>query len=132
MLVETRTFGVNPADARSMDDWAANVGGRWDIDTRTLFAARLCIAELFNNVIEHGTDRSGGDHVVLTLKRQDTGLVVEFMDTRGKFDPTNTIGRSERLVKAVGGHGLLLVRAYSSELGYHHDGKYNRTTLRIA
>ena len=132
MPVETRTFGVNPADAGIMDNWAANIGGRWSVDARTLFAARLCIAELFNNVIEHGTNRSSDDHVVLTLKRQDTGLVVEFMDTRGKFDPTNTIGRSERLVKAVGGHGLLLVRAYASELGYHYDGKYNRTTLSIA
>lgn len=130
--IETRTFGVDAADARSIDDWAANVGGRWGIGARALFAARLCIAELFNNVVEHGTARRDDDHVVLTLKRQAPGIVVEFMDTRGQFDPTNTTGRSERLTKSVGGHGMLLVRAYARELKYSHDGRYNRTTLTIA
>jgi anti-sigma regulatory factor (Ser/Thr protein kinase) len=130
--IETRTFGVNPADARNIDDWVASVGGRWKVGARALFATRLCIAELFNNVIEHGTARKDDDHVVLTLKRQGTGIVVEFMDTRGQFDPTNITGRSERLTKSVGGHGMLLVRAYSRELEYHYDGQYNHTTLKIS
>lgn len=131
MPIETRTFGVNPADARKIDDWAADVGTRWEIGARTLFAARLCIAELFNNVIEHGIARRDDDHVVLTLNKQGAGMVVEFMDTRGQFDPTNITGRSERLTKSVGGHGMLLVRAYARELAYHHDGRYNHTILKF-
>jgi anti-sigma regulatory factor (Ser/Thr protein kinase) len=129
--VETRRFGVSSADARIIDDWTSAVGRQWKIPERTLFAARLCIAELFNNVIEHGTPRKDDDHVVLTLKPQGAGLVIEFMDTRGKFDPTNTIGRSERLTNSVGGRGMLLIRAYTRDRAYRHDGRYNRTTLSI-
>jgi anti-sigma regulatory factor (Ser/Thr protein kinase) len=132
LAVETRTFGVSQKDATVLDDWVEDVGRQWDMSARAVFGARLCIAELVNNVIEHGRARHEDDHVVVTLSRYDRGFGVEFMDTRGQFDPTVSIPRPKDLTESIGGRGLMLIRAFAGELGYRYDGRYNRTILKIA
>ena len=115
-----------------LDDWVEEVGREWNISARTIFGARLCLAELVNNVIEHGRDRHDDDHIVVKLSRYDGGFEIEFMDTRGPFDPTGAVPRAQDLMDSIGGRGLMLIHAYASELGYRYDGRYNHTTLKIA
>lgn len=129
---ETRRFGVSQSDASAIDEWIENVGHQWEMSARTIFGARLCIAELVNNVIEHGRARHDDDHLVLTLSRYNGAFGLEFMDTTGPFDPTNPVARAQDLTESIGGRGLMLIHAYARELGYRHDGRYNRTTLKIA
>jgi anti-sigma regulatory factor (Ser/Thr protein kinase) len=133
MSAETRTFEVD-RDAGKIDDWIEMVGRRWGENQRTIFGARLCVAELAANVIEHGIAKSGRGHIIVTLTRLSDGIGIEFMDSYARFDPTGgAIAKQPASIDSatVNGRGLLLVHAYSAELAYRHDGIYNRVTLRI-
>jgi len=132
MTAETQTFGANQTDAGAIDTWIEQVGRQWDDSPGTVFAARLCVAELANNVIEHGTPRSKDDHIVVTLTRCSDGIGIEFMDTRGQFDPTIEHAELSQAASAYeGGRGLMLIRSYAKDLAYRHDGRYNRVSLKI-
>jgi len=101
-----------------------------------MFAARLCVSELAANAVEHGIATAGADdRIVVTLSRCDDGIVIEFRDSRRPFDPTSHVATPppESIYAAeIGGRGLMLVRAYSRDLAYRHDGRENRVTLKIA
>jgi hypothetical protein len=60
--VETRTFGVSSEEVGAIDNWVEQVGLRWGESERTVFRARLCIAELAANVasIESASERGRG------------------------------------------------------------------------
>jgi anti-sigma regulatory factor (Ser/Thr protein kinase) len=134
IAMQTRTFGTQRGDPRKIDAWIEAVGREWGESEETMFGARLCVAELAANVIEHGIAKHADDHIIVTLERRSDGIGIEFLDSRSPFDPTRktTAARSDSLDCAlVGGRGLMLLHAYSKELAYRHDGTYNHVTLRI-
>jgi anti-sigma regulatory factor (Ser/Thr protein kinase) len=133
--VETRTFRAEPADISAADDWIEAVAKRWEIGERTQFGARLCVAEIAGNVLEHGASADRPAEFTLTLRRKGDGLDVEFSDTGRPFDPTANAQRpptAPTLDKAVvGGLGLRLLRTYASHITYRHDGTRNHVTLHL-
>jgi anti-sigma regulatory factor (Ser/Thr protein kinase) len=132
--VETRTFGVSAQAVVAIDDWVLQVATRWGASERTVFRARLCIAELAGNVLEHGGAHAGNDHVAVTLRHLGDGIGVEFLDSCARFDPTGEIDvtRAASIENLrPGGWGLRLLRAYAADLSYRHDGEHNRVTLKI-
>jgi anti-sigma regulatory factor (Ser/Thr protein kinase) len=133
--VETRTFGISSDEVTAIDRWVEQVGAQWGQSERTVFGARLCIAELAGNVLEHGIARSGGDHIVVTLSRCGDGIGIEFLDSCAAFDPTSEAVAAKKPAPtgaaAEGGRGLMLVRAYADGLTYSNDGIYNRVKLKI-
>jgi anti-sigma regulatory factor (Ser/Thr protein kinase) len=134
MTAETRTFLVDREDIGKIDDWIVTVGQGWGDDQRTIFGARLCVAELAANVLEHGIAKSDRDHMIVTLTRCSDHIGIEFLDSCARFDPTGWAipERSDSLESvAVTGRGLMLIRAYAKEFAYRSDGTYNRVTLRI-
>jgi len=66
----SRTFGATPEGIMAADAWIEDVGRRWGIAERTTFGARLCVAEVAANVLEHGTLLNKPADV-LTRARQD-------------------------------------------------------------
>ena len=146
---ETRTFGVCPGDIAAIDDWIEEVGRTWSASASAVFAARLCVAELAANVAEHGITGCGDGRIIVTLRRCDDGIGIEFMDNGGAFNPALAAaaaaaaaapggrsvvppgGPSDVASAAVGGRGLVLVRAFAHDLAYRHDGRCNRVTLKI-
>jgi serine/threonine-protein kinase RsbW len=132
--VETRTFGVSAREVVAIDGWVEQVATRWGASERTVLRTRLCVAELAGNVLEHGGAPSGLDQIVVTLRHLGNGIEVEFLDTRGPFDPTGGIALPDAVsIESLrpGGLGLRLVRAYAKDLSYRRDGARNRVTLKI-
>src|SRR5262249_57409676 len=76
------------SDVAAIDDWLERVGARWGASERTMFSARLCVAELAANTLEHGMARTSADHIVVTVRRLCGGVAVEYPDSRVAFDPT--------------------------------------------
>jgi len=133
--VETRRFGMSCSDVAAIDDWLETVGARWGASERTMFGARLCVAELAANALEHGISRTSADHIVVTVRRICGGVAVEFLDSRAPFDPTAVPepDRAESIESAdPTGRGLTLLHAYARNLTYSHDGIYNRVKLMIS
>ena len=131
---ETLTFEAEPKEVERIDAWIETTGRRWGADQKTIFGARLCVAELFANVIEHAGAKSGHDRIIVTLARRGEGIGIEFLDTCAPFDPTAfAIAQKPDTIDAIAanGRGLMLIRAYAREFTYRHDGTYNRVTLVI-
>jgi sigma-B regulation protein RsbU (phosphoserine phosphatase) len=131
---QTRTFRVTPAEISAADTWIEEVGRRWGIAERTAFGARICVAEIAANVLEHGAARAEPAQLGVTLRRRESGLDVEITDSGRPFDPTALpqCPVSDSVEAAhVGGLGLRLVRSYASEVSYRHDGVCNHLTLRL-
>src|SRR5262245_58103904 len=85
--METRQFGMSGSEVAAIDSWLETVGTRWGASERAIFGARLCVAELAANALEHGRARADADHIVVTLRRLGGGIDVEFLDSRAPFDP---------------------------------------------
>ena len=86
--VETRTFSVTVDGIAAMDTWLEHLADQWKLSEKAAFGARLCLAELAANVLEHGTARSsGGDHIIVTVDRLRDGIEVEFRDLAGELRP---------------------------------------------
>jgi serine/threonine-protein kinase RsbW len=133
--VETRTFGISSDDIGLIDRWVDTVGNQWGESERTVFRARLCIAELAANVLEHGIAKLDKDYITITLRRSGDGIGIEFADSRQPFDPTcHPMAQSTPDIHSVhpGGLGLRLLHAYAEGLSYCNDGTYNRVTLKIS
>ena len=131
---QTRTFRVTPDEISAADAWIEDVGRRWGIAERTAFGARLCVAEIAANVLEHGGVHAEPAEFGVTLRRRESGLDVEITDSGRPFDPTAVLERplSDSIEAAhIGGLGLRLVRCYASEVTYRHDGVCNHIFLHL-
>jgi serine/threonine-protein kinase RsbW len=131
---ETRTFGVTASEIGEIDRWIEQIGTQWGQSERTVFGARLCIAELAANVLEHGIAKVADDRIAITLRRCSVGIAIEFVDSRKPFDPTHAAAArpAETLDEAEpGGRGLRLLRAYADDLSYRNDGTFNRVTMKV-
>jgi phosphoserine phosphatase RsbU/P len=131
---QTRTFHATPEEISAADAWIEEVGQRWGIAERTAFGARICVAEIAANVLEHGAARAEPARLDVTLRRRESGLDVEIIDSGRPFDPTALPEQplSDSIEAAhIGGLGLRLLRSYASEVTYRHDGVCNRLTLHL-
>jgi anti-sigma regulatory factor (Ser/Thr protein kinase) len=131
---QTRTFRVTPGEISAADAWIEEVARRWGIAERTTFGARICVAEIAANVLEHGAAPVEPAQFGVTLRRRETGLDVEIIDSGRPFDPTAITEHplSDTIEAAhTGGLGLRLVRSYTSEVTYRHDGVCNHLILHL-
>jgi anti-sigma regulatory factor (Ser/Thr protein kinase) len=128
--LQQKAFSVTVEGVTEIDNWLEQIAAQWELSERTAFGARLCIAELAANVLEHGVARSPDDHIVVTIDRVGDGIEVEFLDTRGCFDPTAPQASTEDHANG-GGRGLALLRAYAHDLTYVAEADRNRTTFKI-
>jgi anti-sigma regulatory factor (Ser/Thr protein kinase) len=133
---ETRTVGISPGEISALDCWIEAVGARWAANARTVFGARVCVAELAANVLEHAIPNANGvpDHIIVGLARCAYGIEVEFIDTRGPFDPTRKVAGAPVVnIESINprGRGLRLLQAYARDLSYSRNGASNRITFRI-
>jgi anti-sigma regulatory factor (Ser/Thr protein kinase) len=128
---QTRTFSVTVEGVAAVDSWVEHVAAQWGLSERAVFGARLCIAELAANVLEHGAARSSNDSIVVRIDRLRDGIEVEFLDSRQPFDPTAPRSIANAPAHS-GGRGLVLLQAYAHDLTYVADGDYNRTKFRVS
>lgn len=133
-VTQTQSFALTRRGAGAIDEWIEAVGRHWGYDERSIFAARLCVAELAGNTLEHGVATTGDDRMTVTLNRHNDSIGIELIDSRAPFDPSSvapTAAPGSIEDAAIGGRGLKLVRAYAESLAYRHDGTHNRVMLTI-
>jgi anti-sigma regulatory factor (Ser/Thr protein kinase) len=131
---ETRSYIAAPDRLAEIDGWIEQTGGAWQLPEDVVFRARVCVAELLANLLEHGRARPDGDDIQITLRALRPALELEIHDSGRPFDPT---ARAAAAVTApasarLGGRGLRLIGAYASDMTYRRAGKWNVLSLRIA
>jgi anti-sigma regulatory factor (Ser/Thr protein kinase) len=131
---QSRTFRTTPEEISAADAWIEEVGRHWGMPERTTFRARLCVAEIVANVLEHGPPAVPPAEFCVTLRRRGDGLDLEIIDSGRPFDvtaaPPSELPQSLETAK-VGGLGLHLVRSYAEDISYRHDGGRNRLKLHL-
>ena len=105
------------------------------IPERTVFRARVCIAEIAANVIEHGAAQPAEDEIVITLRNQAPAVEVEFADTGKAFNPVrppDAPAAEPVELPSDGGRGLQLLHAYASAMNYRREQERNVLLFRVA
>ena len=128
---ETRSCLADAAHVAELDGWIERTGAAWKIPDDVVFRARVCVAELAANLLEHGRVRPEGDEITVTLRDNGTGLEIDVNDTGRAFDPTAHAGGTTS-AGGLGGRGLRLLRAYAAAMSYRRDGGHNILCLRVA
>jgi anti-sigma regulatory factor (Ser/Thr protein kinase) len=130
---QIRTFGISASEVTAIDEWIEQIAARWSTNDRVAFNARLCVAELAANVLEHGrASADEKDHIVITLRQVMDGLEIEFRDSLGPFDSAVKAKGPKPAPSEAGGLGLMLIQSYAKDLSYANDGNYNRVRFKIA
>jgi anti-sigma regulatory factor (Ser/Thr protein kinase) len=111
-----------------LDEWIERAGASWRVPEDVVFRARVCVAEIAANLIEHGRARPEGDEMTVVLRPDGTGLEIELTDTGRAFDPTVP---PEASSNGPGGSGLRLFRAYAAAMSYRRDAGRNILRLRV-
>lgn len=132
---ETRSFKATPDEIADIDAWIETATAGWPVAEDVVFRARVCVAEIAANVMEHGRAQADWDEITITLRTAPPALEVEIADTGRAFDPTRTAKPftvAGQIPDPLGGRGLRLLRAYASAMTYRRDGGRNILTLRVA
>jgi anti-sigma regulatory factor (Ser/Thr protein kinase) len=130
---ETRSFIATPDQMSDIDDWIEGVGSRFRLAGEVVFRARVCVAEVAANLLEHGRAQADWDDIILTLRRCGEALEVEISDSGRAFDPTlrPDAGLAAGVAPTAGGRGLRLLRAYAA-MTYRRESGRNILSLRVA
>jgi STAS domain len=73
-VAATRSFIVTSPGIAAIDRWMEDVGAKWrgkwrELAEDVLFPARVCVAEIATNVLEHGSVHPGRDEIRVALHR---------------------------------------------------------------
>ena len=128
---ETRSIIATADRICELDGWIERTAAAWRLPDDVVFRARVCVAEVAANLLEHGRARAEGDEITVTLRPGATALEIELTDTGRAFDPTAPAAAAAS-PDDLGGRGLRLLRAYAAAMRYRRDGGRNILWLRVA
>jgi anti-sigma regulatory factor (Ser/Thr protein kinase) len=127
---ETKAYIATPDHTSDIDTWIESVGAKWRLPEDVVFRARVCVAEIAANLMEHGRARPDGDEISVTLRPAAPDIEVEISDNGCEFDPT-TPAAVTLATDTFGGRGLRLLHAYASAMSYRREGGRNVLALRV-
>jgi anti-sigma regulatory factor (Ser/Thr protein kinase) len=130
----TRSFRATPDQVAEIDTWIETTAAGWNLAEDVVFRARVCVAELAANVMEHGRAQADWDEIAVTLHPSPPDLELEIADTGRPFDPTRppAPAAAPPATESIGGRGLRLLRAYATAMAYRREGARNILSLRVA
>jgi serine/threonine-protein kinase RsbW len=132
---ETKSFKATPDEVAEIDAWIEAATAGWPVAEDVVFRARVCVAEVAANVMEHGRAQADWDEITITLRPAPPTLEVEIADTGRPFDPTRPrepAAVAGQMPDPLGGRGLRLLHAYAGAMTYRRDSGRNILTLRVA
>jgi anti-sigma regulatory factor (Ser/Thr protein kinase) len=128
---ETQAFHATAAQIGEMDRWVEELGTQWGIPERTVFRARVCIAEVAANVLEHGVTQPEQDQIIITLRNQAPAVEIEIADTGKAFNPVEPPADASAESATDGGRGLQLLHSYASAMDYKREHDRNILFFRV-
>jgi len=97
----------------------------------------LVLAEVLNNIVEHGYGETGHGTITLSLVRDGRGLSCSISDDGVELPPTcldlgiDDSQRPEPQSLPEGGFGWFLIRDLVEDLGYHRENGRNLLAFRL-
>ncbi len=131
-----RSFGRTLAEIMAAERWLDGIVVVSGLSEATVFAMRLCLEEIFSNIVRHGVT-AGIDPpgVEITVEIKPGRALMTIEEEGEAFDmtmaPAQPIGKNLEDIQP-GGLGILLVRSFSSRLSYNRIGNRNRVTAEFS
>lgn len=116
------------AEAYLIAGWIEDQMRALDYPPRDLFAVRLAMLEAISNAIRHGHHDDPHKAVRVNCLVRPYEVIIEVHDQGLGFNPATVPDcRLDENIERPGGRGLLLMRAYTTELHFNLAG--NQVTL---
>ncbi len=128
---ETCSIIATPDGICALDGWIERIGASWRLPGDVVFRARVCVAEVAANLMEHGCTNHEGEPMAVSLRPDASALELELRDSGRAFDPTEPTGATAS-AEAVGGRGLRLLHAYAAAMRYRREVGQNVLSLRVS
>ena len=99
-------------------------------DEAALFAVRLALEEALTNALRHGNQGDASKSITVRMLVHEDRIAIHIMDEGRGFDPSAVPDptASENL-EIPSGRGLMLMRAYMSDIVYHPPGNHVELVL---
>lgn len=98
-----------------------------ELDEPTTYSVKLVLSELIINGFIHG--RTKEMNLDVTVDKESSTIEILIDDGGQGFDVVNSI--KEPNVESEQGRGLILVRAFSSDVSYNNIGNKVKATIKI-
>ncbi len=93
---ETCSIIATPDGICALDGWIERIGASWRLPGDVVFRARVCVAEVAANLMEHGCTNAEGERMTVVMRADGAALDMELRDTGRAFDPTEPTGQPPR------------------------------------
>jgi serine/threonine-protein kinase RsbW len=101
---------------------------RFGYDRASCFAVRLALVEALNNATVHGNKLDPAKSVTLDYRIDSASVFFTVEDQGGGFDPASVPDpTASENVEIPSGRGIVLMRAYMTEVTFHPPG--NRVSM---
>jgi len=93
--------------------------------------AMLVLEEAFMNIITHAYEGIGkiSKPCMVTVEKKDGKTIITVDDVGSEFDPTQFVQQADG--NSVGGHGIQVIREYSSSMEYSRKMDHNLLKICI-
>ena len=99
-------------------------------DETATFAIRLAVEEATSNAVRHGNVNDPTKRIVIEYHVNNTSFAIDVEDQGAGFDPATVPDPTlDENIERPFGRGIMLMRAYMTEVSYNDRG--NRVSLRF-
>jgi serine/threonine-protein kinase RsbW len=105
------------------------------VSTRALNLAHLAVEEMATNILKYSYDDNATHHILLRIRIEANGLLVELEDDGHEFNPLQASQPKLDIPfedRAPGGVGIHLVRKLATQMDYERRDGLNRLRIKIA
>ena len=99
-------------------------------DETALFAVRLALEEALTNALRHGNQDDASKSITVQTILHDDRIAIHIVDEGRGFDPKAVPDpTAAENLEIPSGRGLMLMKAYMSDVIYHPPGNHVELTL---
>lgn len=121
---KTLVIPSDPNDALVAQHQVMDVVEQAGFNESALFAIRLALDEALNNAISHGNQRDPSKTVTIRFTINEDSICIRVTDEGTGFDPSDVPDpRLPENITRPHGRGIMLMRAYMTEVDYDDNGK---------
>ncbi len=121
---QTLVIPSDPNDALDAQHQVMDVVEQAGFNESALFAIRLALDEALNNAISHGNQRDPSKKVTIRYTITDDAISIRVTDEGTGFNPADVPDpRLPENITRPHGRGIMLMRAYMTEVDYDDNGK---------
>lgn len=127
LIVDTQ-----PRELARVHAWVQDWASHQHLPPDVAHSIDLCSTEVVTNIMNHANGDHGTQHIHLRLAWQGEAVALEVEDEGSRFDPRDVVPPQPATTlqdARIGGWGIPIVRHFSDELRYRHEGGRNHLTL---